>query len=136
MVTSKPIKRFWDLISLEKKEISAIHFYAVLSGLIQLSVPIGVQAIISFVLGASMVTSIILLIVLIVIGVFTVGILQINQMKIIEKIQQRIFVRYAFRFAEKIPRFDLKKLDQIYLPELINRFLILATYKKEYQKFC
>ncbi len=134
MVTSKPIKRFWTLINLEKKEISAIYFYAILSGLIQLSVPIGVQAIISFVLGASMVTSIVLLIFLIVLGVLTVGILQINQMKIIEKIQQRIFVQYAFKFAEKIPRFDLKKMDQVYLPELVNRFFDTTTLQKGMSK--
>lgn len=53
-----PIKRLWDLIYIEKREITSIYFYAILSGLVQLSVPLGVQAIIGFVLGASMVTSI------------------------------------------------------------------------------
>jgi ATP-binding cassette, subfamily B, bacterial len=130
----RPISRLWNLVRLEKKEIGSIYFYAILSGLIQLTVPIGVQAIISFVLGASMVTSIVVLITLIVLGVLVVGIMQINQMKIIEKIQQNIFVKYAFDFAEKIPRFDLKKMDNIYLPEIINRFFDTNSLQKGISK--
>jgi ATP-binding cassette subfamily B protein len=129
-----PVKRLWDLITLEKKEIISVYFYAILSGLVQLSVPIGVQAIIGFVLGASMVTSIYVLIIVVVLGVFVVGIMQINQMKIIEKIQQNIFTRYAFAFAETIPRFDLKKVDNYYLPEKVNRFFDTMSVQKGISK--
>ncbi len=129
-----PTKRLWDLIYIEKKEITSIYFYAILSGLVQLSVPIGVQAIIGFVLGASMVTSIYILIFVVVLGVLMVGIMQINQMKIIEKIQQNIFTRNAFEFAETIPRFDLKKVDNYYLPEKVNRFFDTMNVQKGLSK--
>ena len=43
----EPLKRFWKLVNLEKGEIFTIYFYAVLSGLIYLSLPLGVQAIIN-----------------------------------------------------------------------------------------
>ncbi len=129
-----PLKRLQDLISLDKKEIASVYFYAILSGLVQLSVPVGIQSIIGFVLGASMVTSIYVLIVLVVLGVFAGGVMQINQMKIIEKIQQRIFARYAFEFAEKIPSFDLKKIDSYYLPEKVNRFFEVLTIQKGLSK--
>lgn len=131
---TNPIKRLWDLIYIEKKEITSIYFYAILSGLVQLSVPIGVQAIIGFVLGASMVTSIYVLIFVVVLGVLMVGIMQMNQMKIIEKIQQNIFTRYAFEFAETIPRFDLKKVDNYYLPEKVNRFFDALNVQKGLSK--
>ena len=52
-VTANPVSRIFRLVKLERKEISAIYFYAILNGLIQLSLPVGVQAIIGFVLGAS-----------------------------------------------------------------------------------
>lgn len=131
---TNPIKRLWDLIYIEKKEITSIYFYAILSGLVQLSVPIGVQAIIGFVLGASMVTSIYVLIFVVVLGVLMVGVMQMNQMKIIEKIQQNIFTRYAFEFAETIPRFDLKKVDNYYLPEKVNRFFDTLNVQKGLSK--
>ena len=134
MATIHPLKRLWQLIVLEKQEIISVYFYAVLSGLVQLSVPIGVQAIIGFVLGASMVTSIYVLIVLVVLGVFLVGVFQMNQMKIIEKIQQRIFTMYAFEFAEKVPRFDLQQSDNYYLPEKVNRFFDTINVQKSLSK--
>jgi ATP-binding cassette, subfamily B, bacterial len=134
METRGAFKRLWHLIALDKQEVGSIYFYAVLSGLLQLSVPIGVQAIIGFVLGASMVTSIYVLIVLVVLGVLTVGIMQVNQMKIIEKIQQKIFTRYAFDFAEKTVQLDLLKADNYYLPEKINRFFDTLNVQKGLSK--
>lgn len=131
---TNPVNRILDLLKLEKKEISAVYFYAILNGLIQLSLPVGVQAIIGYVVGASMRASLIILIVLVVLGVFFVGLMQTNQMKIIEKIQQKLFVRYSFAFANHIPKFDLKKTDNIYLPELINRFFDIQNLQKSLSK--
>ena len=68
------------------------------------------------------------LITLVVIGVFLNGLLQINQMKIIERIQQKIFVRYSFAFTVHIPRLDLQKADSFYLPELVNRFFDIPVF--------
>lgn len=134
METNHPFRKIWNLMRQDKSEIFAIYFYAILSGLVQLSVPIGVQAIIGFVLGASMVTSLYVLIFLVVLGVLFVGIFQMNQMKLIEKIQQQIFARYAFDFAEKIPRLDLLKTDQYYLPEKINKFFDTINVQKGLSK--
>lgn len=132
--TQNPVSRILNLLKLERKEITAVYFYAILNGLIQLSLPLGVQAIISFVMGSSMRASLIVLIVLVVLGVLIVGIMQVNQMKIIEKIQQKLFVRYAFAFAEHIPKLDLKKTDNIYLPELVNRFFDIPVLQKSLSK--
>ncbi len=134
MVKTSALHKLWQLLIEEKKEITSIYFYAILSGLLQLSVPIGVQSIIGFVMGANMVTSIYVLICVIVLAVGIVGILQINQMKIIEKIQQKIFTKYAFAFSEVIPRLDLKKANAYYLPEKINRFFDTQILQKSVSK--
>ena len=129
-----PITRILDLVKLEKAEISAIYFYAILNGLILLAVPLGVQSIVGFVLGASFRASIYVLVFLVVMAVLISGLMQVNQMKIIEKIQQRIFVRYAFAYTDIIPRLYLKNNDGVYLPELINRFFDTATLQKSLSK--
>ncbi|MFZ1311262.1 MAG: ABC transporter ATP-binding protein [Chitinophagaceae bacterium] len=129
-----PVARIWNLVRQEKTEITAIYFYAILAGLIQLSLPVGVQAIISFVLGGVMSTSLILLITLVVTGVLATGLMYINQMKLIEKIQQKIFVRYTAEIADRIPRLDLKKIDSFYLPELVNRFFEIPVLQKGLSK--
>ena len=95
-----------------------------------LSLPLGVQSIINFVIGASMRASLIILITAVVIGTGLAGFFQIKQMKLIEKIEQKIFVRYSFAFAAHIPRLDLKKTDNYYLQELVNRFFDIPSLQK------
>lgn len=129
-VLKKPLMRLAQVLKLERKEIGAIYLYAILAGLLNLSVPLGIQAIINFVLAGALSTSMIVLILLVVIGVFVTGLLQINQMKIIEKVQQRIFTRYSFEFAWRIPKLDMQKVDSYYLPEMVNRFFDTIVLQK------
>jgi ATP-binding cassette subfamily B protein len=128
------LKRLGQILELEKKEITNVYFFAILSGLVQLSLPLGVQSIIGLVMGTTMVTSIYILISVVVIGVLTVGLMQINQMKVIEKIQQRIFTRYAFKFAQNIPQLKLNQTNDYYLPEKTNRFFETITLQKGLSK--
>lgn len=134
MTSPGSLKKIWQLLNTHKSDVGAIYFYAILNGMLQLSVPIGVQAIIGFVLGASMVTSLYILISLVVIGVFIVGVLQVNQMRILERIQQRIFVSYGFAFIDKISTFDLYKTNSFYLPEKVNRFFDVLNLQKGFSK--
>jgi ABC-type bacteriocin/lantibiotic exporter with double-glycine peptidase domain len=129
-----PVGRVLQVLRLDRREIWSVYFYAILNGLIQLSLPLGIQSIISFVLGGSISTSLVILIILVVAGVFIAGLLQVNQMKIIEKVQQKIFLRYAFEYSHRIPRLDLKSVDQYYLPELVNRFFDTVSLQKGISK--
>ena len=131
---TRPAARFWDLVQQEKSDITAIYFFAIIGGLIQLSLPVGIQVIIGFVLDGNFSTSLIVLISIMVPAVlFTVWV-QMGQMRVIERIQQRIFVRYAFAFADRIPKLDLKKVDAFYLPELVNRFFDTISLQKSLSK--
>jgi ATP-binding cassette subfamily B protein len=129
-----PLWRILKVLRLDKQEITSVYFYAVLNGLIQLSLPLGIQSIISFVLGGSISTSLVVLIILVVVGVFLAGLVQVNQMKIIEKVQQKIFVRYSLEYANRIPRLDMKSVDSFYLPELVNRFFDTISLQKGISK--
>ena len=60
-------------VTKEKKDVTNIYFYAILNGLVQLSVPLGIQSIVSFVMGATMATSIYILIAFVVLGTWLVG---------------------------------------------------------------
>ena len=129
-----PFIRTLRLLKLDKRDISALYFYAILAGIIQLSLPLGVQSIINFVTFNSVSTSLIVLIALVIVGVFLGGFLQINQMQLSEKIQQKIFVRYAFAFAETIPTIELKATENVYLPEITNRFFDTLNLQKGLSK--
>ncbi|CAM3876388.1 peptidase domain-containing ABC transporter [Aquirufa aurantiipilula] len=134
MIKKNPIDRISKLVSDHKKEVTSIYLFSIVSGLVNLSLPLGVQSIIGLVMGATMVTSIYILIFFIVLGVFLVGLLQINQMKIIEAIQQRIFAQYSFDFADKIPKMDLMKNDQYFIPEKVSRFFDIVNVQKGFAK--
>jgi ABC-type bacteriocin/lantibiotic exporter with double-glycine peptidase domain len=135
---SRSIRNFFQVIRIEKKEVSSIYFYAILSGLIQLSLPLGIQAIINFAQAAAgrgkLPASMWLLIILVVVGVFLAGLLQVNQMRLVEKIQQRIFSRFAFEFTFKIPRLKVSETENYYLPELVNRFFDTVSLQKSLSK--
>lgn len=118
----------------KKSDITAIYFFAITIGLIQLSLPLGIQTIIGFVLGGSLAVSLIVLITVLMVAVLLIGILQVHQMRVIERIQQRLFVKYSYAFADRIPRLDLMKADGVYLPELVNRFFDTMTLQKGFSK--
>jgi len=131
---ANPVKRIFRVIKMEKNEISSVYFYAILNGLIQLSLPLGIQSIIGFVLGGAITTSLVVLILFVVVGVFLTGMLQVNQMRLIEKVQQKIFVRYSFELADRIPKLNLQAVDGYYLPELVNRFFDTVSLQKGISK--
>jgi len=128
------LSQIFSILRLDRKDISAIYIFAILSGLVQLTLPIGVQTIINFVQAGTISTSIVLLIFFVVFGTFISGLLQVRQMQLIEKIQQKIFVRYSFEFADRLPKLNIQKLDNYYLPELVNRFFDTMTLQKSIAK--
>ena len=103
-MTKTPLQRLYDLLKIDKKDISQILFYAIFSGLVSLSMPLGIQAIINFIQSGRVSASWIVLVVLVVIGVALVGILSLMQLRITENLQQKIFVRSSFEFSYRLPK--------------------------------
>lgn len=124
----------FEYVTKEKKDVTNIYFYAILNGLVQLSVPLGIQSIVSFVMGATMATSIYILIAFVVLGTWLVGYFRLKVMQIIEKIQQKIFVEFSLAFAEKLPKVNLSATRKYYLPELVNRFFDTQNLQKGISK--
>ncbi len=127
------LDRILELFKALKGDVWSVYIYAILNGVIQLTLPLGIQAIISFVLGGFVSTSLVVLITMVVLGILVNGILQINQMKLIEKIQQQLFVRYAFSFAQHIPGVSSDKIGRG-LNEKVNYFLDIVPLQKGISK--
>ena len=129
-----PIKRFFGLLKVDRQEVISIYVYALFNGLIGLSLPLGIQAIINFITTGEVSTSWILLVVLVVLGVAFSGIMQIMQLTVAENLQQKIFTRSAFEFAYRIPRIKTEAADGKYLPEFVNRFFDTLSVQKGLSK--
>jgi ABC-type bacteriocin/lantibiotic exporter with double-glycine peptidase domain len=132
--TLTPVKRFWRLLNPDRKEIRNIYVYAIFNGLIYLSLPLGIQAIINLIQGGQVSTAWVVLVSVVVAGVAVTGILQIAQLRITENLQQRIFARSAFEFAYRIPRVKMESIYNHYAPELMNRFFDTLTVQKGLSK--
>ena len=129
-----PWLRFLGLLRLEKREIFQIFYYAIFGGIVSLSLPLGIQAIINLIQGAQVSTSWVILVILVTIGVTFSGALQLMQLRIIETIQQRIFVRASFELSYRFPKIKMMELRNYYPPELANRFFDTLTIQKGLSK--
>ena len=129
-----PWERFIGLLKLEKKDIFQIFYYAIFGGVVALSLPLGIQAIINLIQGAQISTSWIILVIVVTSGVIFSGALQLMQLRIIETIQQRIFVRASFELSYRFPKIKMNELRNYYPPELANRFFDTLTIQKGLSK--
>jgi ABC-type bacteriocin/lantibiotic exporter with double-glycine peptidase domain len=132
--TLTPMQRFWKLLKPDQKEIRNVYIYSIFNGLINLSLPLGIQAIINLIQGGQVNTSWIILVFFVVLGVGMAGLLQIFQLHITESIQQKIFARAAFEFAYRIPKVKMERLYKHYAPELMNRFFDIVSVQKGLSK--
>jgi ABC-type bacteriocin/lantibiotic exporter with double-glycine peptidase domain len=125
-----PLKRFFRLLQVDRKDIGYIYIYAIFSGLITLTLPLGIQAIIGLIVGGTISTAWMILIAVVTLGTALTGWLKVMQLYVTETIQRRIFTRSSFDFAFRIPRLPLEKLVGEHPPELVNRFFDTLTLQK------
>ncbi|MBI3141219.1 MAG: ATP-binding cassette domain-containing protein [Bacteroidetes bacterium] len=125
-----PVRRFVNLLREERKYIYQIYIYAILGGLLSLTLPLGVQSVVSLISGGLFLRPVVLLSAFVIVGVFLTGIMQVMQMTVVETVQQRIFSRTAIDFAFRIPRIRYERLINVYEPELVNRFFDVLSVQK------
>jgi ABC-type bacteriocin/lantibiotic exporter with double-glycine peptidase domain len=125
-----PFIRFINLLKVDRKDVTQIIFYAIFAGIISLSLPLGIQAIINLIQSGRVSASWVLLVLIVVIGVALGGTLAIMQLRITENLQQKIFVRSSFDFSYRLPKIKFEELYNKYAPELANRFFDTMVIQK------
>ncbi len=130
----RPVARLLRLLQPEKKEIFYIYFYAFVNGIINLSLPLGIQSVIGLLTGAQISASFGVLVGLITAGTILVSLLQIMQQTLTERLQQRIFVRAAFDYAYRLPRIPMSVLKNYEPSSLANRFFDVLNIQKALPK--
>jgi ABC-type bacteriocin/lantibiotic exporter with double-glycine peptidase domain len=118
------------MLKVDRREISYIYLYAIFAGLINLTLPLGVQAILNLLQGGAASSGWWLLIVVVTVGTLMSGVLVIMQMSVNETLQRRIFTRVAFDFAHRLPHLRTDAVRNVHLPEVVNRFFDTLTIQK------
>ena len=132
--STNALGRLFKLLNSEKRDIKNILLFAIVSGLINLSLPLGIQAVINFLNAGQLSTSWAVLVIFVLLGISLVGFLQVRQLTITENIERKIFARAAFDFAFRLPRIKQTAIQNKYLPELVNRFFEIVTVQKGLSK--
>ncbi len=127
--------RLWELLSRDKREIVIVFFYAGLAGLFSLTIPVGIGAIVQLIQGGLILQSATILIAYVIVGTMIAGVLQILQLRVVERIQQRIFARMALEFTFRLPRIRYDHFLSQDLPETMNRLFEAALIQKSLSKF-
>jgi ABC-type bacteriocin/lantibiotic exporter with double-glycine peptidase domain len=129
-----PLKRLFGMLRKERKDIANIYIYAIVVGILGLSLPLGIQAIIGLVSGGLAFSSVYVLIGVVIIGVVVSGVMQIYQLTLVEILQRRVFTKAAFEFTYRIPRVKSEAILGSYAPELMNRFFDIINVQKALPK--
>ncbi len=125
-----PFWRFRNLLALERNDISQVYIYAFFNGLVNLTLPLGIQAIVNLIQGGEITTSWYVLVAFVITGIALTGILQILQLRIVENLAQKIFSNASFEFAYRIPKIKYESFRDYYGPDLANRFFDTLTLQK------
>ncbi len=128
--TPTPTQRLFRLLSTDRKDIGYVYLYALVTGVISLSLPLGIQAVFNLVSGGLVFSSVYLLIALVILGVLVTGLLLVGQITLVEILQQRVFAKAAFEFTYRLPRIRPDAFSDYYPPELMNRFFDVLTIQK------
>jgi ABC-type bacteriocin/lantibiotic exporter with double-glycine peptidase domain len=124
------VQRLLRLLGQFRREIRYIVLYAIVAGVINLSLPLGIQAIIGQIAGGAISAAWGVLVLFVIVGALLVGFLRLMQLSIMEYLQRKIFTASAVEFAVRIPRLNLELLRKEHLPELVNRFFDTLTLQK------
>ena len=125
-----PWQRLVRMLDTERNTIRYIFFYALVAGLVSLTLPLGTQAVFNLVSTGAVFASTYILIGVVVGGVLLGGLLLLGQMVLVEAIEQRLFAKAAIEFAYRLPRIKAEALASANPPELVNRFFDILTVQK------
>ena len=125
-----PWQRLARLLHYERSTINYIFIYAMLIGLIGLTLPLGTTAVFNLLSNGAMYSSTYILIAVVLIGIVIGGTLLIGQYTLVEFLEQKIFTKASMEFAYRLPRIKKEELKGEYPPELVNRFFEVLTIQK------
>ncbi|MEO7363625.1 MAG: ABC transporter ATP-binding protein, partial [Gemmatimonadaceae bacterium] len=98
------------------------------------TLPVSVGAIVGLVQGGLRLQPVLLLIAYVVVGTLVSGGLQVLQLGVVERIQQRVFTRMALEFSYRLPRIRYRVAMNTDLPEGMNRLFEAVLIQKSLSK--
>ena len=132
-VSTTPISLVWNWVLKEKKNIQFILIYAIVSGLLSLAIPLGIQALVGTVMAGKLSSSWVIIVIATTTFVSFTGATKLAQMSILDSIQKKLFVRYAWIYKESIVQLN-NTTSAKELSVKGRKFLDIVTFQKSFSK--
>lgn len=130
MTSHNPLHRLQQLIHIEHRDITTLLAYGVGIGLMSLATPITVQALVNTIaFGALLQPLVVLTLILLVLLTFSNSLVAL-QFYVVEMLQRRLFARFFGVAARNLRQATQANHDNLYLPELANRFFDVVSLQK------
>lgn len=126
------LQTLFQIIKFEKKSVQYLYIYAALAGIISLTIPLGIQTIIGFVLAGRLSSSWVILVVIITGAVFLLGLTRIAQLSIVDSFHRKLFVRYTINFKNAISEYSNVNKEAVVSASM--KFLDIITLQKSFSK--
>ena len=130
MSSSDPVKRLIQELTLEKQDISRLIILTLGIGVLNLAIPIAVQALVNIVTMGSLIEPLLIVSFILFLILCLLGGFYLFEKYLVELIQRRVFVRTALSAAESAKSSKLDAHDQQNTVELMNRFFDVITVQK------
>lgn len=129
-LANRPVARLAKILRPEWNDIWIVLVFAFFTGLLSLSTPIAVEALVNTVAFGRQLQAVVVLATLLFGFLAFAGVMQAMQTYVAEVIQRRLFARVSADLAYRLPNIDTQQLNGAYAPELTNRFLDVVTLQK------
>lgn len=126
----RPLARLIGLLKPEWPDIWIIMVFAFVVGLLMLATPIAVETLVNTVAFGRFLQPVFVLAVILLTFLAFSAAMRALQTYVAELVQRRLFARVAGDLAFRLPRATTEGTDEVYLPELTNRFFDIVTVQK------
>jgi ATP-binding cassette subfamily B protein len=126
----EPFYRLVQMLTEEKENLVVFLVYAVIISVLYLALPLSAQILVNTIAAGVLIQPLIVISLVVLLGLFFLGILKLLQLYIGEIIQRKIFIKISLDMSKRIPQIQQKYFGNIYAPELINRFFDTVTLQK------
>ncbi len=133
LYTFTPLKRIFRWVDVEKRNIQFLYIYSIISGILSLAIPLGIQAMVGIILGGNLNSSWVIIVACVTGLVAVSGISKLAQLSIMDSIQRKLFVRYTNTYSRILTNLSLKE-NQEGIESQAMKFLDIVTLQKTFSK--
>jgi len=126
----RPLQRALDIVRVERSDIYLLILLMTGVGLLNLAVPVSVQALINTVTMGGLIKPLLVISIMLFTFMFLSGVFYVLEMFVVELIQRRIFLKTALDASRKAQSVDRIAHDQLNMSELMNRFFEITAVQK------